>query len=528
MGDGGIYDSIAASPLVYCQYFAPGVFNIDFGPVHYDLERVVFGESGTEFAVMMTRGIGKSMVCSVGFPLYSITVGGLRNVVIVSGSRDLAQQFISQIKQIVKGDRHTAIFGDLEGEVWSKYEVILKGTGRFSHIHGSIKAYGMDQQLVGMNAAVNGQAIRPQLIIADDIEDSKSVYTGEMTKKRMNIVDTELLPAVHDHKSKFVMIGTTFSYESVIQWYSSRANVKTVRYPIFVQDQAQATRLSMGGKFPLEVGDSVWEANPKFAKAVMMQKRQEALDNGPTAYQAFLSQYMLDPRVAGRSFNLENIPEFDVDGLPDTKEPLKTFGLIDMAYSRNNKADNAGILVVGTYDFRQILVFEAIEGRWGDDEVMSRAAELFAPYRSSLLMCGIESYAWKTFSNQLGERLAKNGIIAPIIELKTKNRPKEDRIRGLIPYTENKIICMRRGLEELRHQFAKFNAQPGQKGLNLLDPLAYAPEIFLIHDFSDPAERDPVALKKKEEDEAWETLVAQVAEYQGGGEHSPEYLEDLF
>lgn len=177
-----------------------------------EFHKEIFGltESKDPVVVIVAfRGSGKSTICTLSYAIWSILGKQKKKfVVILSQTQRQARQHLMNLKKELESN--SLLLRDLgpfqeEKDEWGGFSLVIPKYG------AKIMAASTEQSIRGLR---HGQH-RPDLIIADDIEDLQSVKTREGRDKTYNWLVGDIIPA-GDQNTKLVVIGNLLHEDSVI------------------------------------------------------------------------------------------------------------------------------------------------------------------------------------------------------------------------------------------------------------------------------------------------------------------------
>jgi len=158
--------------------------------------------------IVAFRDSAKSTICTTSFPLWSILTERAKFVIIASHTRAQARQHLGNIREEV--EHNELLKNDLgpfksEQDEWGAYALTFPKYG------AKIIAVSSEQSVRGMRYKNH----RPDLIIADDLEDLDSVRTQDSRNKTYDWFKGELLPAGTRDTRVFV-VGNLLHQDSLI------------------------------------------------------------------------------------------------------------------------------------------------------------------------------------------------------------------------------------------------------------------------------------------------------------------------
>ena len=121
---------------------------------------------------------------------------------------------------------------------------------------------------------------------------------------------------------------------------------------------------------------------------------------------------------------------------------LEVYAIVDLAtWDKSDKNDNTSIQVIGKeHDSNIIYKLEDFTGRYNPTEIIDYLFYLKDKYKMSLISVGIETNGYQKslefFLKQEMDKRGKPFSVKPIVS----RTSKELRIRGLVPFYENRLI----------------------------------------------------------------------------------------
>lgn len=203
----------------FCLTYFKERFYLGFSPDHEKaiakIERAVI--EGGLFALAMARASGKTTLAEIAC-IWALLFGWRKFIVLVGASETAAYELLSSIKtelecnELLQADFPEVLFAikQLDGIAnrangqlyhgertrisWTNNEIILP-TIEGSVASGSIvRCAGITGRIRGMkHTLANGQAIRPDLVLVDDPQTNESANSLEQTRKRVSILQSDIL-----------------------------------------------------------------------------------------------------------------------------------------------------------------------------------------------------------------------------------------------------------------------------------------------------------------------------------------------
>src|SRR3989344_893455 len=178
-----------------------------------EFHKEMFGLTENENAGIVVavafRGSGKSTIFTMSYPIWAILGKQQKKfVIILSQTQRQARQHLVNLKQEL--ERNKLLLQDLgpfeeETDEWGGYSLVIP------KYNARITAASTEQSIRGLRHMQH----RPDLIVADDIEDLQSVKTREGRNKTHNWLLGDVIPA-GDPDTKIIVVGNLLHEDSVI------------------------------------------------------------------------------------------------------------------------------------------------------------------------------------------------------------------------------------------------------------------------------------------------------------------------
>lgn len=291
-----------------------------------DFQRKMFEiseSSDQSLAVIMSfRGSAKSTIMTMSYPIWAI-MGKQRKkfVIIASQTQQQARNHLLNIRREL--ENNALLKGDLgpfteATDEWGQMALYVP------KYDARILAASVEQGIRGVR---NG-AHRPDLIIADDVEDISSTRTKESRDKTFNWWSGELVPA-GDINSRQIVIGNLLHEDSLLMRLKSKIEMREIDGAFY--------------SWPIvdETGNILWQG--KFPDQQSIEKERRKIGNRI----AWEREYMLhlvpdDDQIIDR-----NMIHY-YDELPTLLRGQHNDIIIgvDLAISESNKADFTAVIPV--------------------------------------------------------------------------------------------------------------------------------------------------------------------------------------
>lgn len=377
--------------LHFISLYLPEYLQYQLAPFHYDIIEMVENQSYDLTVTLAFRSSGKSTLITTAGVLWAIFgVLHKRNIVIVSQTQGQAYDHLNNIRLILENYRLVKHdFGPFEekSSQWNAKSLVIP------KFDAKITAISMEQSIRGFR---HGH-IRPDLIIADDLEDSKSIMTEESRKKTKDLYSSEIA-TLGDKGTNIWMIGNFLHRDSLLMELKGAIDAGVIKgKSLFV---------------PLldDNGKCAWP--DKFPDLESVEREKSKL---------------VSDRIWNREYLLKEVRDddqiifySDIDyfsKIPSGWEPYYqgTLASIDPAISKNETADPTGIVFADIYKFEgeHHIFFKQryVNKRLGFRQLVEEIKELNKLYKDMLWL--VEKVA---FQQALGEQLKVEKVSTELVD----------------------------------------------------------------------------------------------------------------
>ncbi len=216
----------------------------EIAPFHEEMFSITQDRDVRNAIILGFRGCGKSTIFTLSFPLWAILgEQKIKHVLILSETQQKAQMFLKQLKyeletnELLKKD-----MGPFQEERsgWNLTSLYLP------YYDAKISIASTEQSI----RSLRHKQYRPQLIIADDLENLESVKTKEGRDKIYNWLVGDVMPA-GDKNTRLIIVGSLLHEDSLIKRLQRSIETEKMsgiyrEYPLLDEDD-NCTWL---GKFP--------------------------------------------------------------------------------------------------------------------------------------------------------------------------------------------------------------------------------------------------------------------------------------
>lgn len=384
------------------------------------------------------RGSAKSTLCNVSFALWTI-LGKMqkKHIILLGLTQRLARQYLINIKNELESN--TILQNDLgpfkqESDEWGGFSLVIP------KYEARISAVSIEQSIRGVRHLQH----RPDVIIADDIEDLQSVRTQESRDKTYNWFKGDILPAGGSNV-KVVVIGNPLHEDSLIRRLRDEIENKTRKgvyreFPLVDEKHG----ILWPGKYPDE--KAIEEERLKFSDELSWQ-REFMLKIVPAEDQVIKREWI-------QYYKKDEFPSFKNDNYSWTK-----IG-IDLAISEKSSADYTAMVVAsyfGVYGNKKLYIHpHPVNERLDFPATVDKAKELADtanPGRTSHLL--IEGVAYQ---RALAQQLMRDWYNAKSVDI--RGMDKRTRLSLMSQFIKDgRILFPQKGAEKLIEQIVGFGAE---------------------------------------------------------------------
>jgi phage terminase large subunit-like protein len=411
-----------------------------------ELERIEqFGDRDYKvLLVFVPPRHGKSELCSIGFPAWYLGRNPQKEIITVSYSAELAQDFGSKTRSIVSGEAYPHIFSGIT----LKEDEQAKAKWRTSR-GGSYTSVGVGGAITGRGANV--------LLFDDPIknreEAESEVYREKVWQFFTSTAFTRLEPG-----GVVVVILTRWHLDDLAGRILANAELskrcKIVHFP------AVATKKE---KYR-EEGEALW---PERFNLEALEEIKNTI--GPYDWQSlYQGSPVLTERQEFKPEWYKKVSETYVETMSCQRHLT-----IDTAISKSSSADYTGFCD-NRVNSENFWFLKAWRMRLGAEELVDAIFALHTKYHYDSI--GIEKTVYLDgLKPYLDEKQRQRNMFLPIVELKHNQTQKEVRIRGLIPrYATGSIFHIEGETHDLEEEMMQF---PRGMHDDVLDATAYQLQI---------------------------------------------------
>jgi hypothetical protein len=368
------------------------------------------------------RGSAKSTLAEEGLTIKAL-FREFRHAMIVGSSLDRAAERLHAIRRhLERNEAIRTLFGDLRGQPWGDDKLELS-TGI------TIQAMGRGQAIRGTKT----EEVRPDFILADDIEDELSVRSAEGREKVQKWFFGELLPSGDGPNLKVRMPANDMHPECLANKLKAPGSGFIVKvYPWEYRDEAGHRRATWPGRFPLELIDM--ERNRFYALGRGADYESEFMCHSESPESKPFKSGMLKIEPVLRSWH----------AVYSMKDPARTVGKQSALTGSAVWSWIANRLIVWDLWARPLMPDQIVEALFAEEAQYHPVAQGFEED-------GLNEWALQPIRHEQ----VKRGVMLPLRPMKAP-KGKTDFIRGLQPFFQAGEIIFAKEMGEAWSQFLAF------------------------------------------------------------------------
>lgn len=438
----------------FASICVPTVYEFPFPPLFHAVWQMLLEgflkEVGQDkLAIGLPRGFGKTLLLKLAVA-WLVAFSSRKFILVVCNTATLAENFISDVADILSSDNFIRLFGDYRTALVKDTASLKKFTFRGRPV--IIAGLGAGSSLRGLNI----KFVRPDVMIMDDMQSREEAESEVESKKGLQWMLGTLLKANNKKRCVFAFIGNMYPYEGSIL-----KKLKT--NPIWTSFITGAI---------LEDGSSIWPELRSIED--LMDELENDISMGHP--EIFYSEVMNDEEAGNRSgIDISKIaiwkdPIAEVEAIPEAG-----FVLIDPSVGKK-KNDAVAIGAILIFDGKPVLR-ELVGGALNPKQQISESFKLAMKY--GLMAILVESVAYQAtlvfWMKEAQQRFGLTGLrvleIYPGVNMKTTRimtalkqlvAPVPDLY--LHPDVRTKTV----------HQIVHWNPMKAKNTDDILDILAYA------------------------------------------------------
>jgi phage terminase large subunit-like protein len=446
--------------IAFCKVYLPQHFTDDFGPAQLELaatlQKLVKNPEPNQkpTAIAMARGYAKTTIVEF-FILWCELFKFKVFPVYISDAQPTAGLVLQTLEAEIEGnEKLREDFGNLVGKKkWGRFE-FLTNTGV------RMMAKGARSKIRGLKSGEK----RPDLLIIDDLENDKNSTTLELRDQLESWLDKAALPMLSPDGT-CIMLGTIIHHDSVLNRKLKSEEWDSIKWPA-IDSEGRSTWPS---RFPLDKLQAI--KNRIGASAFAQEYQHEPSDRTTKPFRDKTGVEL------ERIYYTENdLLTKDPSSGKLVPKPMVHFAMLDPAFSKSKASHFAAMILVGVDVLNDYYIRDLFRTRDGQSAILDQA---FAWYQKwNFVGLGVETvFNQINLAKNIEEEMAKRNIFFPILPLKSQSTNKEIRISRLVPRWDQGKIKFPKGHPLTKPILEEISDFPKGKYDDLLDALAYGPDI---------------------------------------------------
>ena len=431
--------------ITFGKLFSPQDFlATETPPFHREVGQMLTNRATQQLALILPRDHAKSTLAATAILwrfLFNLPDEEPEFIAWVGEAQDQAIDNISWIQNHI--ETNPAIhyyFGDMQGSIWRKNEVVLRNGCRMI-------GKGASQRLRGKKQF----STRYTGIVLDDFESELNTKTPDARLNMKNWVTAAVYPAIDFDKKGFLWCNGT-----VVHWDSFLNNILTGYQS--AKKHGEDYTWDVYSKKAIEDGEPIWESRWSMDK--LNERKQFYIDSGTPS--KFYQEYMNQARSPDdQVFSEEDINESLYKGVcrwdeekgswyiknNDGNAYVNIFIGVDPASSISDHRDYSVIMVVGVTDEHDYYVIDYWKHRSLPMDCAEEIFKMFKKY-TPVRRINIETIAYQEMLRDYVMRESKKrGLFLPGIEMGIKGytqKKKERLFEGLQPLFKQRAVHLKK------------------------------------------------------------------------------------
>lgn len=479
----------------FARFYLPHHFDLPPAELHRDafhiIQQAMLTSGRVNHSLVWPRGFAKTTIATLALPLWCICFEKRKYILIVSDSHSQAKQQLSTLKdELETNELIIEDFGDLQGKKWQEDDITTSTRIKI--------------QALGAGMKVRGRKFlqyRPDLIIADDLENLEGVQSAVRRKQHLKWFFRSLMKAGWSNTKVFVG-GNFLHFDCLLKHLEANPLFRSRSYkavPSF------ATRQDLWDQWRELITD-ITDINKEDTALTFFQKHQDAMMEGavsawPEAFSyydlmvmkigdgdaSFATEMQNDPidpesRLFKKwhTYRLEwrepRPPELYggiwlVPSSGQAAVALRScaiFAATDPSMGTTSTSDKSAIVLIAKSPMRQMFVLEADIKRRPPDKIINAQNKYAIQY--PITRWQIESNAFQAlYATESARRSREEGVYLPI-EPYNQLANKKLRINSLQPDLENGYLLIREdGQEDIKQELREWPMGADDHGLDALE-----------------------------------------------------------
>lgn len=418
----------------FFSLYMPEYISYPAAPFHHELFRLSQDESAKLVVVIAFRESAKSTIMSLSLPIWSI-IGKLdkKFVLILSQTQTQAKMHMSNLRnELENNELLKADLGPFheQAETWGATTLVIP------RHNARIMIASSEQSVRGLRHGPH----RPDLIIADDVEDIASTKTKEGRDRTYQWFTNEILP-LGSRNTKVVVIGNLLHEDSLLKRLEADIN--------------EGRRYGEFRKYPIigEDGKSLWPG--KYPDQNTLDEQKKTVGDEQAWAREYLLTIISDLDQVIQPGWIQYYDELPSDGLRYT-----TIG-IDLAISERDTADCTAMIPARVYghgeDMKIYILPNIVNHRMAFPKTIAKVQELYEAVggRSHSTELLIEDVGYQ---GALPQQLQKMNYPARSYKIHGQDKHARLTLAGY-PVQNGTVLFPRKGAEQLIQQIVYFGVE---------------------------------------------------------------------
>ena len=440
--------------LFFIYYYSRYV-KYPFADFHFemmeDVEQLIKGEF-KELIWMMFRESAKTSIAKA-FVVWCIVYQKKRYINYDSYDKGNAESALFDIiTELTTNKQLIRDFGQL-------YERQSSASPQMKRISNFITNNGVKVEAFSTQESARGRiylAFRPDLVIMDDFENTKTKDSDIVTQKVIEHID-EFKKALDSADGKVLYLCNYITDKGSVHHLKKRSlrskQIKLRDVPVVTNCEIERNENGL----KIVSGETTWKGKYSFGpKKGMINLNSMIKEDGSTVFYPEMLNQPIDD--SAREFKSEWFKYEDMENV--LKKDTRRFLTIDTRGKDSTKKGDSTGITMNFVDLEGNWFFRSWKGKWNTRELVDLVFTLYSKYFFEVI--GIEQTTFtEGIQPYLEDEQMKRNTMLPIEMLKHGGVNKHTRIRGLVPWYERGKVyhIMEEGentCKDLEHELARF------------------------------------------------------------------------
>ena len=431
-------DDLLWFSMIYFQKY----FFYKTAPFQKEIYKIL--QAGNSFnEIIAFRGSAKTTISTLFYPIWAMVTGRKHHIVLIADTFPQIKDHIFNIKSELESNKRLV-------EDFGEFDVTIETQKKEEWQKTSLIIPKYDTKIVGKSTGQKVRGMRykqwrPDLVVADDIEDLEAIRTKEHRDKTHRWLTGNVIPAGERGKTKYVLIGNLLHSDSIMN------RIK--------KEILEGNREGRVVEFPLvdNKGQVAWEGKYPDQRSLDVERKQVS-GSSLIGERAWQREYLLKlVPEEGQVIKDEWIKHYKE--IPEDAITIKGTG-VDLAISKKSTANYttmvSGKLGVVNGSPKIYIVPNPINERLSGFETTERARGVSRALGNGgeLTTLWVEDVAYQKMQI---EAMVKAGLPAEGIKVSTDKRA---RLMTIASYIQNGTVEFpKTGCEDLIMQLTGFGVE---------------------------------------------------------------------